>query len=267
MVSDQIFLRDHIVDFEIGAFSEERGKSQRLTFTVVVDVPGGGDVDDDVDRILSYDTILNAIEAEIRDRRVDLLETLAEGIATRILSEPLARRVRIRIEKIDRVSGRLGIEIMRERGAGSVVRHGFNRPVVHCIGNAGKVPGIGKGAHILLVQGQPQSPVGDKLISRRLDLLACEAAGWELASRLNGVDVVATRTELDHAIKSENCAIWAPSKMVFDAGDGVESVPTDVGELAVWFGTQLNAREIRFYGVEIPDTKNFDGDLIQGVET
>lgn len=263
-VSDQIFLRDHIVDFEIGAFTEERDQRQRLAFTVVVDVPGGGDVADDVDKILSYDVILGAIEGEIAAARVDLLETLAEGIAARILAEPLARRVRVCIEKLDRVSGRLGIEIIRTAAQTQSENSTENRPMVHCIGPDQPVPDLDGGAHVLLIAGKPGKLIGDETVARRLSLLACEVAGWERAATLDGVHVVATRTELEHAIKEQRMVIWAPSKMVFDAGGGVASVPTDIAELAIWFATKIAAKGVQFWGVEIPDGAEFDGDLLRG---
>ena len=53
---DRISLRDHTVEVEIGAFQAERGTTQRVCFNVVVEVrPITAPVEDDVDRILSYD--------------------------------------------------------------------------------------------------------------------------------------------------------------------------------------------------------------------
>ena len=83
---DRISLRDHIVDVEIGAFQAERGVTQRICFNVVVEVqPLSGPIDDDVDRILSYDRVTEAIALELADERLNLLETLAERVAERIL--------------------------------------------------------------------------------------------------------------------------------------------------------------------------------------
>ena len=74
--ADRISLRDFPVDVEIGAFEVERGTTQRLRFSVVVSVaPPDADVGDDVDRILSYDTIADAIRAELAAERLSLLET------------------------------------------------------------------------------------------------------------------------------------------------------------------------------------------------
>jgi len=55
---DRISVRDHILTVEIGAFQAERGTTQRIRFDVVVEVqPLSDEIDDDVDRILSYDRV------------------------------------------------------------------------------------------------------------------------------------------------------------------------------------------------------------------
>ena len=113
---DRISLRDHIVEVEIGAFQAERGTTQRVCFNVVVEVRRASEpLDDDVDRILSYDRVTEAIAHELVAERVNLLETLAERIAERILLEPQAMRAFVRIEKLDRGPGALGVEIVRSR--------------------------------------------------------------------------------------------------------------------------------------------------------
>lgn len=59
---DRISLRNHVVTADIGAFEIERGAAQRLRFDVVVEVAPAAPVGDDVDRILSYDRIAEAID-------------------------------------------------------------------------------------------------------------------------------------------------------------------------------------------------------------
>lgn len=89
---------------------------QRVRFNVVVEVPRlSGPIDDDVDRILSYDRVTEAIGVELHAERLNLLETLAARVADRILLEPQAQRVFVRIEKLDRGPFALGVEIVRAR--------------------------------------------------------------------------------------------------------------------------------------------------------
>ncbi|MFZ1725369.1 MAG: dihydroneopterin aldolase, partial [Albidovulum sp.] len=136
-LADRISLRDFVTRADIGAFQQERGQEQRLRFNIVVDLLAQTDAADDVDRILSYDTISEAIAAELAAERLNLLETLAERIAIRILAEPQPSRVFVRIEKLDRGPGSLGVEIVRGRDAvppvSAVAGH---RPVVLYLDNA-----------------------------------------------------------------------------------------------------------------------------------
>ena len=113
---DRISLRDHMVEVDIGAFQKERGHTQRILFNIVVEVrPAPQPLNDDVDRILSYDRLTEAIATELAAERLNLLETLAERVAERILAEPQAMRAFVRIEKLDVGPYKLGVEIVRSR--------------------------------------------------------------------------------------------------------------------------------------------------------
>lgn len=258
---DRISLRDHVVEVEIGAFQAERGTTQRICFNVVVEVmPFTGPLDDDVDRILSYDRVTEAIAFELNAERVNLLETLAERVAERILVEPQAMRAFVRIEKLDRGPGALGVEIVRARdkGASRTTDAAQQRPhprVVWLSNTAiaspnltGWIDGFEAGEiPVILVVGAPDTApprAGHKLAQRRIDLLAIEQNGWLLAARDTRCKVVATRTELDWAMKNGQICVWAPSKMVLDAPNGPTVPDGDPVALAAWFADQIAAREL-----------------------
>lgn len=167
---DRISLRDHIVTADIGAFQQERGHGQRLNFNVVVEVrPAVQPLLDDVDRILSYDRITEAIAAELAAERLNLLETLAERVAERILAAPQAMRVFVRIEKLDRGPGALGVEIVRSRAAvpvraldeqGAEALHPvvayLSNAVIAAPGLAARLDALGaSGAPVILTVGMP----------------------------------------------------------------------------------------------------------------
>ncbi|WP_299790325.1 dihydroneopterin aldolase [uncultured Marivita sp.] len=270
---DRISLRDHIVNVEIGAFQAERGTTQRICFNVVVEVqPIVGHIDDDVDRILSYDRVTEAIAAELGAERLNLLETLAERIAERILQEPQALRAFVRIEKLDRGPGALGVEIVRSRSDLDVAAHDSSQerphPRVVYLSNAAiasehlaawldqleaeRVP-------LILCVGLPDGPrpvTGHAMTQRRIDLLAIEQNGWVLAARDGRCKVVATRTELDWAMKNGQVCIWAPSKIVLDAVAGPETPVTDTAALSAWFADEMDARELLVIGAEAPASAN-----------
>lgn len=263
---DRISLRDHVVEADIGAFQKERGHKQRLRFNVVVEVrPVTEPLEDDVDRILSYDRITEAIDAELAAERLNLLETLAERVAERILAEPAAMRVFVRIEKLDIGPYALGVEIVRSRAERPVQTEGMEsvHPLVVFLDNptirATDLPSrldvlLWEGLPLILTVGLPDMarPVtGHKPTQRRVDLLAVEQNAWTLAARDPRCVVVATRTEIDWAIKRGQSVVWAPSKLVLDAVDGPKG--TEPVSLALWLAETMSATALVVHGdVAVP---------------
>jgi dihydroneopterin aldolase len=260
-VHDRLSLRDHIVSVEIGAFQAERDMLQRLSFDVVVEVSApDADLEDDVDKILSYDRITWAIEHELAAERLNLLETLAERIADRILQEPQAMRVFVRIQKLDKGNGALGVEIERVPGQGGAQASDLRAPVV-CF-----MPQEAVGSDLLDVwiaqltsRPEPvvlcldlpdtQERLGQARAQLNFDLLAIEQAAWKLAARFEDLTVAGTRTELDWAMKNGQTIVWAPSKLVLDATDTPEPSPA---HLALWFAQQWGASELICFGDSLP---------------
>lgn len=267
---DRISLRDHIVEVEIGAFQAERGVTQRICFNVVVEVqPLTGPIDDDVDRILSYDRVTEAIAAELAVERLALLETLAERIAERILLEPQAIRAFVRIEKLDRGPGALGVEIVRARDGGAVtevVLEEAPQPELVYLSNAAigsahlrgwldQLEALGRPLVICVgADDAPAPQVSHKMAQRRIDLLAIEQNAWVLASKDDRCVVVETRTELDWAMKNGQTSVWAPSKIVLDAVDTPSAQPSNAVALAAWFAATFEAQEMLVIGAALPVT-------------
>ncbi|MCZ4352145.1 dihydroneopterin aldolase [Roseovarius aestuarii] len=267
---DRISLRDHIVEVEIGAFQLERGKTQRICFNVVVEVrPLTGAVDDDVDRILSYDRVTEAIAAELAEERLNLLETLADRIAERILAEPQAVRTFVRIEKLDRGPGALGVEIVRsvaDLATKPVAAHADRTPhphVVYLTNAAIWSPNLARWLDQLEQRAEPvilcvgradvaAPQTGHKMTQRRVDLLAIEQNAWVLAGRDDRCVVVDTKTELDWAMKNGRISVWAPSKIVLDAVDGPAVGPDKPVSLAAWFAGHMEASDLLLIGEEPP---------------
>jgi len=265
---DRISLRDYVVEVEIGAFQQERGTLQRVRFNVVVEVlPLTGPIDDDVDRILSYDKVTEAIGIELEAERLNLLETLAARVAERILLEPQAERVFVRIEKLDRGPFSLGVEIVRSRdGVDLAGQDHIAAPhprIVYLSNAAIAAPDLphwidqlaAREAPLIMCVGPsdvaaPQA--GNALAQRRIDLLAIEQNAWMLAARDRRCMVVGTRTELDWAMKNGQICVWAPSKIVLDAVDGPAAGPQDAVGLAVWFAQDIAAKELLVIGADAP---------------
>ncbi len=257
---DRISLRDHVVGADIGAFQKERGTKQRLRFNVVVEVRAGpAPLEDDVDRILSYDRITETIADLLAEERVNLLETLAEKLAERILAEPQAMRAFIRIEKLDVGPYALGVEIVRSRAEVPVQAEtgAAVHPVVAFLGNAeiaaADLPSridriLAGGVPAILCVGLPDLPrpvTGHRPTQRRIDLLAIEQNAWALAARDPRCVVVASRTEIDWAIRRGRSVVWAPSKIVLDAVDGPKG--SDPVALALWLAEEMAALRLELH--------------------
>lgn len=268
---DRISLRDYIVEVEIGAFQKERGTLQRVRFNVVVEVsPLTGPIDDDVDRILSYDKVTEAIAVELEAERLNLLETLAARVAERILLEPQSERVFVRIEKLDRGPFALGVEIVRARGAAPTDGQEHLPPphpqVVFLSNEAVEAPLLISWIDQLAVRADPliicvgaaevRAPKAQNaLAQRRIDLLAIEQNAWMLAAKDPRLVVVSTRTELEWGMKNAQICVWAPSKIVLDAVDGPSASPRDAPALVAWFAAEMEAKALLIIGDAAPVTQ------------
>lgn len=116
--ADKIFLLDYLADMEIGAYAEEQGVTQKVRIDVVLEVVRtSAHLDDRVGRVVNYDDLVSAIEELAAGPRMNLLETFAERLSQAVLVDPRARRVTIRMEKLERLpsGARLGVEIVRTR--------------------------------------------------------------------------------------------------------------------------------------------------------
>lgn len=229
---DRIHLRDYIVSADIGAFQTERGHDQRLRFNLTVELANQvRGVNDEVDRILSYDILIGAIAAGLADQRYNLLETLAEKIAAQVLDHPRAAQIEVTVEKIDRVPGALGVTLVRRAARVEAVATG-TAPRVLFYGSDADLPD----GPLILVPDAPDLPVPTGGNARRIALLALDQAAWALAGRL-GLHVADSQTEIDWAAGQGHRVVWAPSRMT---ADEIEIAAEPMG-LAFWLAARLGA--------------------------
>ena len=75
-------MHDLVLDVEIGVYTHEKGVTQRVRFSVDVDMlPAATALDDDIGRAFDYDTIIKGIKEIIARGHINLVETLAEEVA------------------------------------------------------------------------------------------------------------------------------------------------------------------------------------------
>ncbi|MFP4538105.1 MAG: dihydroneopterin aldolase [Dichotomicrobium sp.] len=110
---DIIFVRDLVLPCRIGIHTDEQDGEQRVRFGVEIAVAPGA-TRDRRRPVVCYDAIIAAIRGVVEAGHINLMETLAERVATACLALEGAARVHVRVEKLDRVPGAsLGVEITR----------------------------------------------------------------------------------------------------------------------------------------------------------
>lgn len=126
----RIFVHDLVLMCRIGAYPEERLKTQRVRFNLDIQVQAPREpLDDDVAKVLSYDTIISDIRELTGRGHINLVETLAAQIADICLADPRVTNVRVGVEKLDvepAASG-VGVEIERRRRTYPSVAELFSR--------------------------------------------------------------------------------------------------------------------------------------------
>ena len=114
---DRIFVRDFVIEAEIGAYDFERGRRQRVAFDVEAQVRRAGAEPRDMRAIFSYDVIMDAIRIVAAQGHHEFVEGLAEAVAALVLRHERVRSVRIVARKLDVIDGAVGVEIVRRRAA------------------------------------------------------------------------------------------------------------------------------------------------------
>lgn len=124
-IGDTIFVKDFVVDCNVGVYAEEQGVTQKVAFTVEARLaPHVHASSDAMSEVPSYADIIDSIVALARGGHINLVETFAERIAQGCLADPRITAVRVRLEKLERGPLR-GVEIIRP--ATKAAAAGFGR--------------------------------------------------------------------------------------------------------------------------------------------
>ena len=99
----RIFLREVLLDANIGIHDFERAGSQRLVINVDVFVPLALSTPrhDRISEVLDYDFVRMTIRRRIEQGHINLQETLVDDIARSLLAHPGVAAVRVASEKPD----------------------------------------------------------------------------------------------------------------------------------------------------------------------
>jgi 7,8-dihydroneopterin aldolase/epimerase/oxygenase len=114
---DKIFVKNLMVPCKIGVTQEERAKKQNVLIGIEVfcNLTNAG-IMDDISKSMSYSEIKETVITLVSNGEFKLLESLADGVATQFLKNPLVSRVDVSVKK-EKYAKKpmMGIEISRDR--------------------------------------------------------------------------------------------------------------------------------------------------------
>jgi dihydroneopterin aldolase len=111
-----VFVRDLLLEAQIGIHDHEQGVRQRLRINLDLSVVDDHPLPADrIEHVVCYQEVVDQTTAIVGRGHVNLVETLAEEIAQGILGRPGVVAVRVRVEKLDAFANAasVGIEIER----------------------------------------------------------------------------------------------------------------------------------------------------------
>ncbi len=115
----KVFVRGLVLDAHIGAYESEQGVTQPIRIDFEADViEPANPISDSLEDIVCYDRMTQGIKAIIAEGHIKLVETLAERVASHVLSHPMVISVLVRIVKPNAITEAeaAGVEIIRTKG-------------------------------------------------------------------------------------------------------------------------------------------------------
>ncbi len=112
-----MFVRDLELNANIGVYHREKGQMQpvRINLDLTVEETDGN-IDDKLENVVDYGAVVDGIKAILAGGHLNLVETLAEKVATHCLADKRVKVARVRIEKLKVLAEAqsVGVEIERE---------------------------------------------------------------------------------------------------------------------------------------------------------
>ena len=117
----RLFLRNYVVDANIGIHAFEKAGAQRLALNVDLYVPLALSTPrhDRIHEVVDYDFIRVTIRHRLEQGHINLQETLVDDIARSLLAHPAVRAVRVSSEKPDVYADvdAVGVEVLHFKDA------------------------------------------------------------------------------------------------------------------------------------------------------
>jgi dihydroneopterin aldolase len=117
----RIFLRDYVVEANIGVHAHEKNGAQRVTFNIEVFVPLAVSTPrhDRIHEVVDYDFVRVTVARRISQGHINLQETLIDDVARALLAHPAVRAVRVASEKnnVYEDVAAVGVEVFQFKSA------------------------------------------------------------------------------------------------------------------------------------------------------
>ena len=113
-----IFARAIRLDVEIGIYGHEYGRVQPLVIDVEIEMAATGGSFEHIADTVNYEAVVAHARRIAAEGHLKLAETVAERLVHACLDDPLARKVRVRIEKPEALAPHAeaaGVELVLER--------------------------------------------------------------------------------------------------------------------------------------------------------
>jgi len=112
-----VFIRNLELPAQIGVYHHEVGKMQPVRINVDLAVEDALELGDSLAKVVDYGVIEGKIRTILAEGHLNLVETLAERIASACFEDARVKTARIRVEKLHALSAAesAGVEIERTR--------------------------------------------------------------------------------------------------------------------------------------------------------
>jgi len=113
----RVLIRDLVLSASIGVHLHEKHMPQRVRINVELDVKAAAArLDDDLNNVVCYDELIQAIHKLSEGPHIHLAETFAERILELCLADERVRRVSVTVEKLDVYANAaaVGVTMVRE---------------------------------------------------------------------------------------------------------------------------------------------------------
>ena len=114
----KILISDLALLMSIGIHGFEKIKKQEVRFNINIDInPSLFPIEDKLNSIVNYETVINLITKLTKNKHYELLETLAEDIFDQLFKNINIQKIKLKIEKtqIIKNTSAVGIEITKKR--------------------------------------------------------------------------------------------------------------------------------------------------------